>query len=311
MNLVIKLTLFAGISLFFCTAHAKEISEAQVNRVNSEDDVEMLALGTWFGLKSWPYRTIPYTIASGGGTAWKQTIPQRIATAANYIEKITKLNGYPIIFKKVKKGKNFGYNVLKIIPTNVVDMCKAKIGYQTNIQKQTMTLGIDCKEGTIVHEFGHVLGLSHEQKRWDRDSHLIVRKRYISKKKRDQFKKPKTSLGRLTQRELTPYDLCSIMHYPRMEFAPRCNSQGKNCHTSKYVHKSFEHKNIFIEMMVPKNVSADSRDQNKTLCTADVPSGNRIPRVSINCGRMGQRCGFSLSDITGLIEEYKYKLQAK
>jgi hypothetical protein len=54
-----------------------------------------------------------------------------------------------------------------------------KVGY-TRGQKTVMKLGSNCasteltRHGTILHEFGHVAGLQHEQRRPDRDTYLVL-----------------------------------------------------------------------------------------------------------------------------------------
>ena len=62
--------------------------------------------------------------------------------------------------------------------------------------------------GTILHEFIHAWGFSHEHNRPDRDKYVIV-------KKMEGITEPKNGKGWKT---FTPYDGGSIMHYPLRYF---------------------------------------------------------------------------------------------
>jgi hypothetical protein len=63
--------------------------------------------------------------------------------------------------------------------------------------------------GVIIHEFLHALGVSHEQKRPDRDDFIHVRLDKVSLSRRGDFEKayPPGAIA------VGPYDLDSIMHY--------------------------------------------------------------------------------------------------
>lgn len=48
--------------------------------------------------------------------------------------------------------------------------CFASIGY--GAFQKIMDIGPECPTNRVIHEWGHILGLKHEQKRMDRESHV-------------------------------------------------------------------------------------------------------------------------------------------
>uniref|UniRef100_A0AC35UEU2 Metalloendopeptidase n=1 Tax=Rhabditophanes sp. KR3021 TaxID=114890 RepID=A0AC35UEU2_9BILA len=78
---------------------------------------------------------------------------------------------------------------------NVIDpkspgVCWSYIGQQSSNAPQTLTLGGRCLiNGVIQHEFGHALGLYHEQARPDRDNYLNIHDENIEHNMKSQFVK--------------------------------------------------------------------------------------------------------------------------
>ncbi|XP_050532656.1 zinc metalloproteinase nas-7-like isoform X2 [Daktulosphaira vitifoliae] len=71
-------------------------------------------------------------------------------------------------------------------------------------------------QGTIQHELLHVVGLLHEQARYDRDNAVIIYWENIDKVYWQDF-------GKVPENVTTtfglPYDYTSVMHYPRYAFS--------------------------------------------------------------------------------------------
>jgi hypothetical protein len=67
-----------------------------------------------------------------------------------------------------------------------------------------ISVGESCDSfNTIAHEFGHALGLVHEQKRADRDDYINIHWDNIDENKWSQFENSSTYI---------PYDYDSVMH---------------------------------------------------------------------------------------------------
>jgi hypothetical protein len=86
------------------------------------------------------------------------------------------------------------------------DGCSSFVGQSTR-QPQPIKLGNGCTEGAIRHEFGHALGLFHEQSHPDRDQFVTIRWENIKPSARYNFRIA-TNISKPSS-----YDYCSIMHY--------------------------------------------------------------------------------------------------
>mmetsp|Transcript_43351 Transcript_43351/g.97626 ORF Transcript_43351/g.97626 Transcript_43351/m.97626 type:complete len:371 (+) Transcript_43351:90-1202(+) len=94
--------------------------------------------------------------------------------------------------------------------------CYANAGYY-NSKKQQMNLGEGCHlVGVALHELGHVIGLSHEQERANRDEYVRINEQNIQPDMVQWFKK---EAWRDEATASLPYDLSSIMHYDAWAFA--------------------------------------------------------------------------------------------
>jgi hypothetical protein len=80
-----------------------------------------------------------------------------------------------------------------------------------------MWLNESCSVGVVKHEFGHTIGLYHEQARTDRPEHVRVLWDNIRTGFKSQFKSY-VDRGR-TGRDVGPYNINSIMHYGSYTFS--------------------------------------------------------------------------------------------
>ena len=80
--------------------------------------------------------------------------------------------------------------------------------------EQDLSLGNGATVGTAVHEFGHALGLWHEQSRGDRDQHVTINLASVHPDNQHNFEKHIADGF-----DIGDYDFGSIMHYPRTAFS--------------------------------------------------------------------------------------------
>ena len=90
-------------------------------------------------------------------------------------------------------------------------MCNSKVGRRGGRQLiQCSVANGRLNFGTLVHEFGHALGLKHEHQRWDRDDNVIVNL-ILAKVNGRLGDYKKYSPVHYTMSG--PYDVASAMHY--------------------------------------------------------------------------------------------------
>lgn len=165
-----------------------------------EDDIiladlnDLTPLGTYVidTRLRWTARTIPYTFASNV----PQAIRDRVAQAAATIGSTTNM---------IVKPRTTQSNYVQIT-YNTGTSCASGLGMTGG--RQTITLADRCTTGSIIHEFGHTLGLFHEQTRPDRDQFVQIQWNNIPADWQSQYQIRSGSKG------YGAYDFDSIMHYP-------------------------------------------------------------------------------------------------
>jgi hypothetical protein len=146
----------------------------------------------------WPEARIPYEI--------NFPEPSRILKAMRHWERHT-----PIRFR-LRDGTNSGlYNDYVVFELSQ-DACQSDIGRQGGVQR--VRIGLTCSIGTIIHEIGHTVGLSHEHNRFDRDKYVRVEWDNIVNGQATNFTRPSEPSVMLGK-----YDYNSIMHYDRFAFS--------------------------------------------------------------------------------------------
>jgi hypothetical protein len=145
----------------------------------------------------WPNRTLTYYLEPG--------LPQEIQDKINQAASIL-ANRANITLKQIfSKGGDY-VHVLLADPKKPI--CgDSKVGRQGGEQMLHFQKG--CRLRTYLHEFGHALGLQHEQSRNDRDNYITVLYNNIIDGYKDQYDKS-GSKGVPNH----TYDYESIMHYP-------------------------------------------------------------------------------------------------
>ncbi|KAG0344509.1 hypothetical protein BG004_004389 [Podila humilis] len=89
--------------------------------------------------------------------------------------------------------------------------CYSMIGKVGGGQRLSLAVNGCVYRGTVIHEFLHAAGLTHTQKRPDRDNHITMHWENIVDSWKSQFdKESPQNIG-----NFVPYDIYSIMHYSR------------------------------------------------------------------------------------------------
>jgi hypothetical protein len=93
-------------------------------------------------------------------------------------------------------------------------VCEATEG-DANVGEQFVTGASNCTIATILHEFGHVTGLWHEQSRTDAANYVTFNYANVIKGSIGNFLPAVDN----DQQNLTPYDFASVMEYPAFSFS--------------------------------------------------------------------------------------------
>lgn len=142
----------------------------------------------------WTARTIPYTFA----TNVPQALRDRVTQAAASIRSTSNVVVTPRTTQR---------NYVQIT-YNTGTSCASSLGMVGG--RQTITLADRCTTGTVIHEFGHAMGLFHEQTRPDRDNYVQIQWANIPADWQSQYQIRSGSAG------YGAYDFDSIMHYPAL-----------------------------------------------------------------------------------------------
>jgi Astacin (Peptidase family M12A)/Abnormal spindle-like microcephaly-assoc'd, ASPM-SPD-2-Hydin len=93
-------------------------------------------------------------------------------------------------------------------------VCEAEEGYANN-GEQFVDGASNCTIATILHEFGHVTGVWHEQSRTDAGNYVTFNYANVIKGSIGNFLPAVDN----DQQNLTPYDFASVMEYPAFSFS--------------------------------------------------------------------------------------------
>jgi hypothetical protein len=145
--------------------------------------------------KGWPEGRIPYEIADG----FEETQLEAIHRAIEHWNERTVIRLAP------RSGES---TYLRFVQTDKPH-CYGYLGYGSGVREIQLSSG--CGRGAIIHEIGHVVGLSHEQQRDDRDTYVFFDEDAVDPDYAYAFDYKGRVFG--------PYNYRSIMHYPPYAFA--------------------------------------------------------------------------------------------
>lgn len=144
--------------------------------------------------RPWPGGVVPYEIESGFPA------PERVTLGMDFFSRETTITFVP-------RQSETNYLIFKSS-----EVCHSEVGMQT--MPQEVHIAWYCEDGNVAHEICHALGLEHEQKRADRDTHVTIKKENI--KPGEEFNFDQTPSN---TRDFGAYDYNSIMHYSRFAFS--------------------------------------------------------------------------------------------
>ena len=144
----------------------------------------------------WPSARIPYVFASNVSS----TVRSHVQSAINTYNTYTKVRIGPRATER---------NYVRVIVDNG---CYSYVGRIGGAQSLSLSNG-GCGVAGAIHEFGHAMGLWHEQSRKDRDQYVTIVWANIQSGTEHNFQIESNS------RAVGAYDFDSIMHYPAYAFS--------------------------------------------------------------------------------------------
>lgn len=199
------------------------VAEAEAWRISNEQNdgdprsVIISALSA-----RWPNNTVPYTFVTTDAT-----VQGLVAQAIAHWQQLTAIR---FVVRTPENAAQYP-NYIKIISSD--QGCYSYIGMTGRINDnpdggQQLQLEPNCGFGAAVHEFGHALGLFHEQSRSDRDSFVDIFLNNVCCDAQSNF--DNAGVGAL---DVGAYDYGSIMHYGQCAFTidDACYSDGVTART--------------------------------------------------------------------------------
>ncbi|WP_338873109.1 M12 family metallopeptidase [Myxococcus stipitatus] len=141
----------------------------------------------------WPNAVVPYTIDSSAPN------PNRIQDAINHWQDRTHIT---FVLRTASNAAQYPDYVRVQSGTG----CTASYGRQGG--EQGMWLDGSCNTGTVIHEFGHILGLDHEHNRADRDAYVLIWWENMAPGAATHFQQNNNE-----DDDFFGYDYDSVMHY--------------------------------------------------------------------------------------------------
>ncbi|XP_027209078.2 astacin [Penaeus vannamei] len=147
----------------------------------------------------WPGAQVPYAVWGA------QATKDMVETALSFLEEHTCVNF-------TKRDGEARYLLIK---EGDGGCWTSSLGYPSSDKKVTINLGPGCVHGSqIRHEVMHALGFPHEHTRPDRADYVSIKWANIKESAKSQYYMDE----RYPTMEV-PYDLHSIMHYGKFDFA--------------------------------------------------------------------------------------------
>jgi hypothetical protein len=202
----IALVIFVCVSLQFLAtlvdSSGQELLEGDI--VPSKNRNAILAA------KRWTNGVVPWEFSKDGN--WGQKHRDMLAKVMREIQEHTCIQFVPYTNQP---------NYVRIINGTQVTGCYAMVGQEGGMQEvslaESSSSGSTCwSHGIVTHELFHMLGLWHEQQRYDRDDYIKVYFQNVAKSLRYSIE---ARLRNETDTYGVPYDYYSVMHYSKKSFS--------------------------------------------------------------------------------------------
>ncbi|XP_055910307.1 zinc metalloproteinase nas-4 [Eupeodes corollae] len=199
---------FTSFVLLSYFANCEEYFENYYDEVDSDENPASRNAVRWNAQK-WPNNIIPYTFSDEYTPAQRDTVER----ALRYFNENTCVR-----FEQRNKSTTIN-GERGVVYTTSGKRCGTKVGYQTlpatthNVFLSPLCLTIP---GAVQHETMHVMGIFHEQSRFDRDEYIDIDWTNIDIQNYHNFIKVPVEYAKPYD---VPYDYGSIMHYSEYAFA--------------------------------------------------------------------------------------------
>lgn len=155
------------------------------------------------GGKRWPMGVVPFLV--------DENLPRQTRLYLNAALSVWRKNSGIIFVRITKNNQERFKDYVRIVPVDG-QTCSSSVGKKGG--EQMMLLSARCNTMNIVHEFGHALGLWHEQSRNDRDQYVQIVWDNVIEEYKHNFNQHLYNSA-----DLGPYNYDSIMHYSTYAFS--------------------------------------------------------------------------------------------
>jgi hypothetical protein len=147
------------------------LTDEQIKNFKEGNITRHKGVGTRLSYRKWTNKYMRYSFFSGV-PQWKKNITYEALAAWH---------------SAVVMGYGYATSGDRVAVASTATVNNSPVGRRGG--RQTLNLSNSATKGTAIHEFGHALGLMHEQTRNDRDSYIIIKFNNIKQEHKFNFYK--------------------------------------------------------------------------------------------------------------------------